>query len=377
MKGTTRVASKASRLFALDAQRGLILVLMALDHASHFVAQKHSPGEYWGGPFPAYDSALAFLTRLVTHLCAPGFFFLMGAGIVLFASARRREGWGTPAVMGHLFLRGGLLVALQFLVVNRAWELSPGGWVVETYVGALFALGGAMIVCSFLLWARPPLLLVMGVVLLVGTQLLTPSPALWTHDFSVPARLLLVPGGDLILWVNYPLLPWLGLAILGMGFGHWLVEDPDRAFRRGFKVGLALLLAFVLLRFVDGFGNIRPREGDSWIDLLNVVKYPPSLAFTLLTLGLNLVLMGLWNRLALGLRRFFQPLLVYGRVPLFFYIVHLFLYAALGHLLAPGGTTLPLMVLYWLLGLLLLYPLCLGYGWLKDLPSLRPFLRFF
>ena len=354
MKGTTRTASKASRLFALDAQRGLILVLMALDHASHFVAQKHSPGEYWGGPFPAYESALAFLTRLVTHLCAPGFFFLMGAGMVLFASARRREGWRMPAVMGHFFLRGGLLVALQFLVVNRAWELSQGGWVVETYAGVLFALGGAMMLSSLLLWARPPLLLGAGVALLLGAQLLVPSPVLWTHAFSLPVRLLLVPGGDLTLWVNYPLLPWLGLALLGMGFGHWLMENPDRAFRRGCRLGLALLLAFILLRLANGLGNIRPREGGSWIDFLNIVKYPPSLVFTLLTLGLNLALMGLWNRLSSGLRRFFQPLLVYGRVPLFFYVAHLFLYAALGHVLASGGTTNPRMYLYWLLGLLLL-----------------------
>ena len=83
---------KPSRLLSLDGLRGLIMVLMALDHANHFIAQQHSPGEYWGGPFPAYRDVLPFLTRLVTHLCAPGFFFLMGVSMFLFANSRRKQG---------------------------------------------------------------------------------------------------------------------------------------------------------------------------------------------------------------------------------------------------------------------------------------------
>ena len=150
--GKTR--RKAPRLIPLDALRGLVMVLMALDHANHFIAQQHSPGEYWGGPFPAYHSALAFLTRLVTHLSAPGFFFLMGVGMVLFADSRRKRGWGEGAIVRHLLVRGGLLVVLQLLVVNRAWELSPGGWGLDIYIGVLFALGGTMILGSALLWLR-------------------------------------------------------------------------------------------------------------------------------------------------------------------------------------------------------------------------------
>ena len=140
----------ASRISTLDALRGLIMILMALDHANHFIAQQHSPGEYWGGQFPVYHDALAFLSRLVTHLSAPGFFFLMGVGMMLFTDSRRKQGWSWRAVVGHFLIRGGLLIGLQFLVVNRAWELSPGGWVLETYVGVLFALGGAMVLGSLL-----------------------------------------------------------------------------------------------------------------------------------------------------------------------------------------------------------------------------------
>ncbi|GAG66872.1 unnamed protein product, partial [marine sediment metagenome] len=113
---------------------------MALDHANHFVAQQHSPGEYWGGLFPVYHAALTFLTRFVTHLAAPGFFTLMGAGMVLFADSRRQRGWSRWQVLRHFLLRGMLLIVLQFVVINRAWELSPGGWVLTVYVGVLFAL---------------------------------------------------------------------------------------------------------------------------------------------------------------------------------------------------------------------------------------------
>ena len=137
-----KTMDKAARLLPLDALRGLIVALMALDHANLFVAQKHPAGEHWGGAFPAYSSALPFLTRLVTHLCAPGFSFLMGAGMLLFAQSRRPYppiggmggGWSRWAVTRHFLIRGALLIALQFLVENQAWRLSPG-WQLDLYAG--------------------------------------------------------------------------------------------------------------------------------------------------------------------------------------------------------------------------------------------------
>ena len=145
-----RSAEKLSRLFAVDALRGLIIVFMALDHANHFIAQTHSPGEYFGGAFPVFYDPLAFLTRFVAQLCAPGFFFLMGAGMVLFANSRRESGWDERRLVRHFWIRGLVLIALQLLIVNRAWELSPGGWGVDWYVGVLSALGGGLILGSLL-----------------------------------------------------------------------------------------------------------------------------------------------------------------------------------------------------------------------------------
>jgi len=370
-----KTSSTASRLLPLDALRGLIMALMALDHANLFVAHKHSAGEHWGGEFPTYSSALPFLTRLVTHLCAPGFSFLMGTGIWLFAQSRRKMGWSRWAVTRHFLIRGALLIALQFLVENQAWRLSPG-WQLDVYVGVLFALGGTMILGSLLVWLKPQVLLVLTVVLTLGTELLVPNPVLWGQRNSPFDLLLLLSGGDSHLWSNYPVLPWLKFVTFGMLFGHWLLDDARKAFGRALKLGGALLLAFLVVRYLNGFGNIRPRVGDSWIAFLNVVKYPPSIAFSLLTMGANLLLLGLFGLASARVQRFLQPLAVFGRAPLFFYVVHLFLYAGLGLWLTPGGTSIAGMYPYWLLGLLLMFPLTWWYGRWKHRQPPNSILRF-
>jgi uncharacterized membrane protein len=371
------VRQKASRLFAVDALRGLIIVFMALDHANFFVGQNHAASEIWDGVYPVYYDALAFLTRLVTHLAAPGFFFLMGIGMLLFAHSRRERGWSRWAVVRHFLVRGAVLIGLQLLIVNRAWELSPTGWGLEIYIGVLFALGGTMILGSLLLWLRPVYLLALTVVLFVGVEFLHPGLGMWNTLQHDPVNVILLrPGGDVTLWSYYPVLPWLELVTFGLVFGHWLRADPKRAFSRAWKLGVAFLLTFVVVRYLDGFGNVRPRMSNSWIDFLNPVKYPPSMAFTLMTMGANLILLSVFSRAREGVQRFLQPLAVFGRVPLFFYILHLFLYAGIGYLLAPNGTSVPVVYPLWLLGLLVLFPLCLGYGWFKHRQSPASILRF-
>ncbi len=98
------------------------------------------------------------------------------------------------------------------------------------------------------------------------------------------------------MWSNYPILPWLELVVFGILFGKWILKDQKQAYSGAFKIGLGFLLAFVVIRYLDGFGNILPRMGNTWIDFLNLVKYPPSITFTLLTMGINLVLLGLFSR---------------------------------------------------------------------------------
>jgi len=245
----------------------------------------------------------------------------------------------------------------------------------------LFALGGTMILGSLLLWLKSRYLIGLTVILVVGTEWLVPDPSLWGPGTNPLSLLLIVPGGigpggNVVLWSNYPILPWLELVTFGMAFGRWLADNPRQAFERSLKLGGVFLLGFVVIRYLDGFGNIRPRMGNSWSDFLNPVKYPPSIAFTLLTMGLNLIVMALFARASEAVRRFFQPLAVFGRTPLFFYILHVFLYAGLAWWLTPNGTSIPAMYPYWMLGLLILFPLCLWYGWFKHRQSANSILRF-
>jgi uncharacterized membrane protein len=358
--------TQSKRLFPLDALRGLIIVFMALDHANYFIAQQHSSGEHWGGTFPAYNSALPFLTRLVTHFSAPGFFFLMGVGMLLFADSRKKQGWNIWKIIAHFWIRGLILIALQLFVINPIWKAGPE-FFPEIYIGVLIALGVTMMLGSLFLQLPPIALLFLTLGLLVGTEWLHPDPSTWgTLNIDFPSMLLMRSGGDGFLWSNYPALPWLELVIFGILFGKWLHADSKKAYQRGLWLGIAMWASFVAIRYFDGFGNIRPRAGDTWIDFLNVVKYPPSMVFTFMTMGSNLLVLWGFSRANKLVETVSRPLVVFGREPLFVYVTHLALYMLMGKYIWPNGMSIPAMIPYWLLGLLVLYPLALWYGRFKQ-----------
>jgi uncharacterized membrane protein len=341
------------------------------------IAHKHSSGEYWGGVFPVYTDTFAFLTRLVTHPCAPGFFFLMGVGMVLFADARLRYGWSRWQIMKHFLIRGALLITLQLVLVNQIWELGPSPSP-KYYFGVLYALGGTMIMGSALLRLKPVYLMGITVALFVGMEIAHPDPSRWGLIFDNPIGVMLgSSGGSGIYWVNYPILPWLELVTMGMLFGQGLLANKKATYFRGLLTGVFFLILFVVLRALNGFGNIRPSPGEDWIDFLNLVKYPPSMTFTLFTMGINLVFLWIFSSGEEKLQRVMKPLAVFGRAPLFFYISHLVIYLILGLLLTPSGTSIPMMYPLWLLGLLLLYPLAYGYSRIKHQQSENSILRFF
>jgi uncharacterized membrane protein len=190
---------------------------------------------------------------------------------------------------------------------------------------------------------------------------------MWGQLNNDPWNLILMrSGGDGILWSNYPILPWLELVIFGILFGKWLRTDEEKAYQNGLWIGLSVLVLFVIIRYMDGFGNIRLRAGDGWIDYLNVVKYPPSMAFTFLTMGVNLLALWGFSKVGGGFHKVSRLLVVFGSAPLFVYVLHLVLYMILGRICAPHGTSLPVMYLYWLAGLGILYLPALWYGRLKH-----------
>jgi uncharacterized membrane protein len=364
------------RLLPIDAFRGLIIILMALDHANYFIAQRHPPGEYWGGSFPSYESVVGFLTRFVTHLSAPGFFFLMGIGMVLFSNNRLSKGWSYGAINRHFVLRGMILILLQFLVINPIWKISPIPFPVW-YQGVLVALGGTMIIGILFLWIRPWLLLTLTAAVSIIMEVTHPDPSLWGSNFDVPLGLVFgFSGGNQHFWVNYPILAWLEFVTFGMVFGHWFKDSSQKAFRRALFFGYGLLIAFFAIRAFNGFGNIRPITSSSWIDFLNVVKYPPGWSFTFITMGLNLILLSAISWGQQQARGLIKKLAVFGRVPLFIYISHLLLYALLGRIFTPQGSSYVLMYAFWLGGLALLYPLALWYAHQKTAPTLRPLLQY-
>ncbi len=403
MSGLPLEAGQAgpARLLSLDRLRGLLMVVMALDHAVYYLTRLHIRGEFWGGPYPSYDSGLVFLTRWVTHLAATGFFFLLGVGQGLQYRSRRRAGWGWAPITGQFLLRGVLLIALQLLVVNRTWELSPGGWAVGFgYFGVLYALGAALLLSAPLAALPPAALAPLAVAVALACAGFGPRPEQWEHWLPLWKRFALAPGGDTRLWVSFPAVSWLAPLLFGQAFAGWLAADRRRAFRRALLIGAALLATFAILRWTDGFFNIRPPVYENWIDFLNVVKYPPSLTFLSLTLGIDLVLLWLFSffdlrepagagrRAGAGGRatvaaaalprqapRFPGVLPVFGRAALFFYVLHLFLYAGMGQLIGRGGVSIGRMYLLWLAGLAVLYPLCLWYGRLRQRSPARSILR--
>jgi len=347
---------------ALDALRGFIVIVMALDHANFFIAEAHSPGEHWF-EMPRYDSALPFLTRLVTHPAAPGFFFLMGVGMMLFANSRRARGWTEGQIIRHFLIRGAVLIALQFTLVNLVWQTGPGTNP-TIYFGVLAALGCGMILASLALRLPTTALAVAAAALFVGMEFTHPDAANWEELFQQPLGLVLgYSGGNDFFWSNYPVLPWLELVLLGMVFGKLLTANRDRTYRTALVLGVTFLSGFVAMRAANGFGNVVDRQ-DGWIGFFNVVKYPPAMTFTLLTMGVNLVLLGAFARLSARRRSTLALLAVFGSAPLFFYVTHLYLYSAIGAI-EPGTSSYPTMYLLWLVGLAILNPTCTWYAGVK------------
>lgn len=377
--------SSAPRLAAPDNVRGLIMAIMAIDHASAFIAHRHS-GEWWRGGWTRYTSAVLFLTRFVTHLCAPGFFFLMGLGMYLFASSRRAQGWSPPRIIQYFVKRGALLILLNVLVEIWLWKLGTAfqhhagepherglrDIVFPIMLTVLSGLGMSMIAGALLLQTGR-LVGPISFALLLICNALIPSPEQAAASYPVWAQLLLLPGGNQTLWVLYPLLPWLGVCGLGIALGRLLAAGGDTAARTWRALPFVGLLAIglaLLDRYGGGFGNIRAARDSSWIEFLNFIKYPPALTFVLFMLGVNTILLSL-------LQRPLPVLRVFGQAPLCFYFAHLLLYGGIGALFFQEPSSLLGMYAVWLVGLVPLYFICQRYRRFKESKSADSLWRLF
>jgi uncharacterized membrane protein len=375
------ITVKRARLESVDVVRGVIMIIMALDHTRDFFGAPGSPTNL------ATASIALFFTRWITNICAPVFFLLTGTGAYL--SLRKRT---KPELSRFLFTRGFWLIFLD-MVLFRCLAVQFNFDYHTTIITVLWALGWAMIVLSALVHLPPSVVTALGVVMIATHNLLDSIKSanpLWSILHS-PNVILATPGH--IVFLAYPLIPWVGVTAVGYGLGQIYAWEPAR--RRTFllHLGIVLTVSFVVLRAINIYGDpsrwaAQRTPAYTILSFLNTTKYPPSLLFLLMTLGPALLLLWAADGHTAGLLR---PALNIGKVPMFYYLLHFALihllaviicYARYGHIhwmfespdLAhfpitqpPGwGLPLPLVYLIWAFVVLAMYPLCRWYAALKQ-----------
>ena len=361
-----------SRFESLDLYRGLIMILMALDHTSGVVTGKHG-FEFFNMTLPSYfGDTPAFLTRFITHFCAPGFFFLMGVSVIFYSQSRLKLDWSNGKIIQSLFLRGGLIILLERILWNPLVSASLN----PTSGGVLFGLGGSLIICAFLWRLKSGVLFIIGISGVLITQFL-PTIIFKAGIYSNPLVLLFLLPKMSGSWSNiYPVFPWLSISLLGMAFGREIQKNKEKAFMRLLIAGVLSILIFIVVRRIGGFGNLKMDMNTGLIGFLNVVKYPPSLVFTLITLGCGAIVLCALEKFHSRLGVIKKPFLLFGKTALFFYFCHWFFYMGLGgtFYLHRGGLIWVYSV--WMFGLIMLYPLCMTYLEFKQKTSPDSLWRF-
>ena len=314
MSNSVEIPKDNSRLQSIDIVRGLIMVIMALDHVREFFSYT---------TYRATDltqaSVFLFATRWITHLCAPTFIFLSGISIYLYF----KKAGSLKQTSLFLVTRGLWLIAVEVLLIS--FILTQGYQL--TLLEVIWVIGCSMILLAALIWLPQWIQLVVSLAMIVGHNALPPIEKV-SPDNLLPALLHNSPffiGSPPIL-VAYTIVPWAGVMLLGFGIGSWFTYEPQRRERLLLIAGVSSLALFIVLRFLNIYGDPSPwsvqERGGIYtlLSFINVTKSPPSLLFLCITLGTSCILLVLASRLSAGIKQF---LTVYGRVPFFFFIVHL------------------------------------------------------
>ena len=362
---------ESARIVSIDVLRGLVMAVMALDHTRDFFGASDF------NPRDVAEPAL-FLTRWVTHLCAPTFILLAGLSAFLYG-----RGKTTKELSQFLLIRGLYLILIEFTVIKFGWQFDFDLY--HFTAGVIFVIGASMIMLAALIWlplwaiACVAFAMIGGHNLLDGVRAEELGEASWAwHVLHQPGP---VPLGDgaAKFYVLYPLIPWIGVMAAGYLLGPLMQLEPGARQRLLFRLGAAITLAFIILRATNLYGDPAPWTlQETWLStilsFLNCEKYPPSLLYLMITLGPALMLLASFEN-ARG--AFARLLATYGKVPFFFYVVHIYLIhafavatgLALTGILASTpaiGLSLPGIYFVWLLVLVLLYPICRWFAGLKE-----------
>ena len=374
------------RIYAIDVLRGLVMIIMALDHTRDFF---HAEAFTRDPLDPATTNILMYFTRFITHYCAPVFILLAGTSIYLQSLRKSKS-----ELSAFLFKRGLWLILVEVILITFAWtfDFSYSIFILQV----IWAIGICMVLMGIIIRLPYTLILIAGLAIVFGHNILDVIPSthqgFWwdlLHNGNFAFHEIL-PGHQIT--IIYPFLPWLGLMMLGYCSGKIYEPSVNPAFRKKLLLytGTGLILFFILLRYINVYGDPLPwtlqdNTTSTVFSFLNVHKYPPSLLFMCITIGPALIFLALFETSQNKITRIIS---VYGKVPFFYYILHFYilhilcmiLFLARGHsfsegiqdtagipfrfLIAGEGYSIGIVYLIWILMVIALYPLC---KWFSDM----------
>ncbi len=386
---TENNTSQNFRVSSIDMARGIIMVIMALDHARDYF---HADAFVFDPTNLEKTHTALFFTRWITHFCMPTFVLLSGVAtrISLLRKSKKELSW-------YLFTRGIWMIVLEFTVLRFGFFFNF--YFDVTILSVLWLFGMCLIILSALIYLPNKVLLSMGLIIVVGHNLLDDIAVeptnLWFAPWTILMRvgfLAVTPGIAFV--VSYPIIPWLGVMLVGYGIGSWYSEQVDALTRQKLflKTGVVCLIAFVVLRFINVYGDPGPwstleTRWFTFLSFINTTKYPVSLLFLLMTIGPLLILLSILEKIN---TKVLQPLRTIGRVPLFYFILHFYLIHAIalisfmiktgkpfseidlhfaksfGGITPEGGHSLAVVYLFWITIVLIMYPLCKVYDRIKS-----------
>jgi uncharacterized membrane protein len=387
-----------NRIQSIDILRGMVMVIMALDHVRDFIykpeVQTGEAADVAMDPTNLETTTpLLFFTRWITHFCAPIFVFLAGSSIFLMSQKRSKKD-----LSGFLLKRGIFLVLVEIIIITFGWRFDPLFHIIILQV--IWAIGISMILLGLLVFLPMAVLLVLGSLIVFGHNVLDYPDLNKGIEKTVLANLVYFSSFSVIVLdethfviIVYSFLPWTGVMLLGYCFGQLYAKGVDPAWRKKVLIGLGvgLIMLFLVLRYFNLYGDPVPWSAQSrgtvytFLSFLNLNKYPPSLLFLCMTLGPGILLLAFIEKVQ---NRFTRIMNVYGRVPMFyyilhFYIIHLFIVITFyleGHpaseidgpgsffFFKPPSLGFPLAGVYavWLFVVIVLYPLCKWYDRYKS-----------